>query len=132
METLLAITIVLILTVSVGIVGVSSIGKAKVASAKTQIESFCIALEAYYIDCGNYPTTEQGLMALRRQPEIEPISDTWGGPYLYKEPPKDHWGNEYYYQEPTEDDEIYKITCFGADGKEGGDDKNADLTNWDN
>ena len=132
METLIVIAIVLILTVSVGIVGITSVTKAKIAAAKTQIESFCIALESYYIDCGNYPTTEQGLLALYTKPEMEPVSDNWYGPYIYKEPPKDPWGNVYVYEEPDTDDDLYKIICYGADGKEGGDGKRKDISNLEN
>lgn len=132
METLIVISVVMVLTASVGFMAVSSLEKARVASVKTQIDSFCIALESYYIDCGNYPTTEQGLDALRKKPEKEPISDSWNGPYLYKNVPKDSWGNEYEYIIPGPDGNAYGIRSFGADGKEGGEGKDADLLSWQN
>ena len=95
METLIVISIVMILTASVGFMAVGSLEKARVAAAKTQIDSFCVALEAFYIDCGSYPTAEQGLAALRKKSEIEPVHENWNGPYIYKDVPKDPWGNDY-------------------------------------
>ncbi len=131
METLIVIAIILILTTTVGFMAINSLEKSRVAAARTQIESFATAIEAYYIDCGNFPTTEQGLSALRKQPETEPSSDNWGGPYLYKDAPKDPWGNEYEYISPAPDGSPYGIRSFGADGIEGGEDKNADIKSWE-
>ena len=131
METLIVIAIILILTATVGFMAIGSLEKSRMAAAKTQIESLSTAIEAYYIDCGNFPTTEQGLSALRKKPEIEPVSDYWGGPYLYKEAPKDPWGNDYEYLCPAPDGSPYGIRSFGADGIEGGEDKNADIKSWE-
>ncbi len=130
METLIVIAIILILTTTVGFMAVKSLEKSRVAAARTQIESFATAIEAYYIDCGNFPTAEQGLSALRKKPETEPSSDNWGGPYLYKDIPNDPWGNEYEYTSPAPDGSPYGIRSFGADGIEGGEDKNADIKSW--
>lgn len=132
METLIVIAIVMVLTASVGFMAMGSLGNAKVAAAKSQIDSFCIGLEAYSIDCGHYPSTEQGLEALRRKPETEPSSEGWSGPYLYKDPPKDPWGNRYEYMEPGPDGNGYGIRSFGADGKEGGEGDDSDITSWEN
>jgi general secretion pathway protein G len=130
METLIVIAVVLVLTAAVGFMAIGSLQKARRASAQSQIDSFCVALEAYFIDCGQYPTVEQGLSALRKKPSVEPVSDNWKGPYLYKAPPKDPWGNEYEYTVPGPDGNSYGIRSFGADGKEGGTDENADITSW--
>ncbi|HAH60848.1 MAG TPA: type II secretion system protein GspG [Treponema sp.] len=130
METLIVIAVVLVLTAAVGFMAIGSLQKARRASAQSQIDSFCVALEAYFIDCGQYPTVEQGLSALRKKPSVEPVSDNWGGPYLYKEPPKDPWGSEYEYTVPGPDGNSYGIRSFGADGKEGGTDENTDITSW--
>ncbi len=131
METLIVIAIILILTATVGFMAAGNLEKARVAAAKTQIESLCTALEAYYIDCGNYPTTEQGLSALRKKPETSPSSDNWDGPYLYKNVPQDPWGYEYEYLVPCPDGTAYGIRSFGADGKEGGEGKNKDISSWE-
>ena len=95
METIIVIAIVLILTTTVGFTAIKNIGKARVVSAKTQIDSFVIALESFYIDCGKYPTQEQGLEALVVKPSDDFLSSKWNGPYLYKDIPMDPWGNPY-------------------------------------
>lgn len=132
METLVVIGVVLLLTAAVGFMAIGSLEKARIANVRTQIDSFSVALEAYYIDCGRYPTVEQGLKALRAKPSIEPISDRWGGPYLYKEPPEDPWGNEYEYTQPGYEGNPYGIRSFGADGVEGGEELDEDITSWEN
>ena len=77
-----------------------------------------------------YPTEEQGLMALRKKPVLEPVKDGWDGPYLYKEPPKDPWGNEYEYMLLNDGENAYGIRSFGSDGKEGGEGKAEDICSW--
>lgn len=131
METLIVIAIILVLSATTGFAAISSLEKSRIAAAKTQIESLATALEAYYIDCGNYPAAEQGLAALRKKPETSPSSDSWGGPYLYKDAPKDPWGYEYEYTCPAPDGSPYGIRSFGADGMEGGEGKNADIKSWE-
>lgn len=131
METLIVLAIILILTASVGVAAINNLEKARIASARVQIESFEAALESYYIDCGNYPTAEQGLGALRKKPETSSGSDYWAGPYLTKTVPKDPWGNEYEYTSPAPDGSPYGIRTFGADGKEGGEGKDCDIKSWE-
>ena len=132
METLIAIAIVLVLTSSVGFVAMQNLDRAKLATARTQIDSFLVALESYYIDCGRYPTTEQTLSALWQRPTVEPVSPLWNGPYLLKPIPKDPWGNDYEYIIPGQNGLPYSICSFGADGREGGEGKDADITSWEN
>lgn len=131
METLIVIAIILVLTATVGFMAINSLEKSRIAATRTQIESFATAIEAYYIDCGNFPTTEQGLGALRKKPETAPSSENWSGPYIYKDVPKDPWGYEYEYTSPAPDGSPYGIRSFGADGIEGGENKNADIKSWE-
>lgn len=130
METLIVIAIILILTATVGIMGIANLEKSRLAGVQVQIESFVTALEAYYIDTGMYPTSEQGLKALRVMPQTSPAPKNWGGPYIVKDPPKDPWGNDYEYITPGPDGNEYGIRSFGADGIEGGSGKYADITSW--
>jgi general secretion pathway protein G len=130
METLIAIAIVLILSSSVGYIAVQYLDKARIATARSQIETFSVALESYYIDCGRYPSGEQGLAALWQKPSIEPVSQNWSGPYLYKDIPKDPWGNDYEYSVPGQNGLPYGIRSFGADGREGGSGNDADINSW--
>lgn len=131
METLIVLAIILILTSTVGFSAIGNLEKARVAAAKTQIESLVTSLESYYIDCGMYPTAEQGLTSLRQKPETHPVPDGWNGPYLYKDAPKDPWGYEYEYLSPAPDGSPFGIRSFGSDGMEGGDGKESDIKSWE-
>ena len=55
------------------------------------------ALEAYQRDTGQFPTTGQGLQALRE--EIEGVRN-WNGPYLGRPVPTDPWNDPYVYKYP--------------------------------
>jgi len=131
METVIVIAIILILTSSVGYMAIKYLDKARTATAKGQIEAFCTALESYYIDCGRYPSAEQGLNALWQKPTVQPVSDNWSGPYIYKNIPNDPWGNAYEYTVPGNNGLPYSIRSFGADGREGGSGNDADITSWE-
>lgn len=63
-ETLIVMAIVLILTAAVGFSAIKQVEKARVVTARSQIETFSLALDSYYMDVGSYPTSEQGLAAL--------------------------------------------------------------------
>ena len=101
-------------------------GKSKQEAAKAQICLFETALKIYRLDVGKYPTTDQGLAALRIKPEGE---KRWDGPYLPDDIPLDPWGNPYEYRLSGDSGHFY-IISFGADGKEGGIGENKDVLNW--
>ncbi len=86
------------------------------------------ALDMYELDTGNYPTTDQGLNALKAKPTTPPIPESWNGPYLKKKL-VDPWGNSYVYTCPgVNNTGDYDISSTGKDGVDGGGD---DLTNWE-
>lgn len=97
--------------------------KAKATLAKSQIDAFVRALEAYRLDVGRYPSTEEGLDVLLVDPGT---SDEWNGPYLGRHVPTDPWGNAYVYRSPGNQGEI-EIISYGADGKPGGSGEAADI-----
>lgn len=99
---------------------------AKQKSAKAQIELFGTALDAFRLDTGRYPTTEEGLKALREKPSGV---EKWNGPYLPKEIPDDPWGKPYIYKSPGEHGE-YDLLTYGLDGVEGGEGENQDVVSW--
>jgi general secretion pathway protein G len=100
--------------------------KAKQRGAKGQIALLESAVDTYRLDIGRYPTTAQGLEALRERPDG---IDKWDGPYLRKEVPLDPWGNPYAYESPSEHGE-YAIVSYGADGKPGGEGIDMDIFSW--
>lgn len=129
-ETLIVISIVLILTSSVGFMAVKYLDRAKVVTAKSQIETFNLALEAYFFDCGQYPSDIQGLSALWEKPGSGPSPESWNGPYINKPLPRDPWDNDYEYLVPGFYDMPYGIRSFGGDGREGGSGNDADICSW--
>jgi general secretion pathway protein G len=107
------------------------VGASKVTTAKSQVEMLGAALDAYRLDNDVYPTTEQGLAALRTAPTGEPRPRDWRGPYLRKDVPNDPWGNPYVYRSPgTESDGGYEIVSLGRDGRPGGEGEDADVQSW--
>jgi general secretion pathway protein G len=131
METIIVITIILILSSVVGFSAVKYIERAKIAACRNQIETFRLSLQSYYLDCGMYPTEAQGLLALWEKPVISPVPPLWNGPYLDRQLPQDPWGNVYRYKNPGEKNLPFTIASYGADGLEGGDGQNADILSWE-
>ena len=107
------------------------VGGAKEAAARSQIELFGAALDAYRLDNDGYPTSGQGLEALRREPLSEPRPRNWRGPYVRREVPADPWGRPYLYRSPgVANPESYDLLSYGRDGREGGEGEDADVTSW--
>lgn len=129
MELLVVIVIITILGAFVAPRFFDQPEKARVAAAKTQIKSIADALEMYKLDNRNYPTSEQGLKALVEKPAGRPVPENWKkGGYL-PTLPQDPWGKDYIYIQPGIEND-YDILSYGADGKKGGEDENADITSW--
>ncbi len=130
-EILVVIVVLAVLATLVAPNVFRHVGAAKETTAKSQIEMLGAALDAYRLDNGRYPTTEQGLAALWQAPAVEPRPASWRGPYLRKQVPLDPWGAAYVYRAPgTQSSTGYDLLSYGADGKPGGDGENADLTSW--
>lgn len=134
--TLLEIIIVVfILSILAAIVAPRIIGRtddARIAEAKVQIRNFETALKLFKIDNGFYPSTEQGLQALIEKPTIGEIPPKYreGGYLEQKKIPLDPWGNPYIYVCPGLHGD-YDLMSLGADGKEGGEGKDADIKSWE-
>lgn len=105
-----------------------NVDTAKDSTARTQIEMLGAALDAYRLDNGRYPTTEQGLAALWTQPNSEPRPLNWKGPYLRKQVPLDPWSHPYVYRFPSANGNPgFELLTYGADGQPGGTGDNADI-----
>jgi general secretion pathway protein G len=130
--TLIEILVVLVLIgIVLGIVGGNFIGrgeKAKADAAKIEISQIGQALDLYKLETGRYPTSSEGLQALVAAPAG---ATNWNGPYWKKSSiPKDPWGNDYRYSSPGQKG-AYDILSMGADGKEGGEGTNKDISSAD-
>ena len=132
-EILVVIVVIAILATLVAPNVFRHVGSAKDATARSQIEMFGAALDAYRLDNGRYPSSEQGLEALWREPLGDPRPTNWRGPYLRKEVPLDPWDHAYIYKAPgVVNPTGYDLLSYGADGAEGGEGENADITSWSN
>jgi general secretion pathway protein G len=130
-EIMVAMMILGILIGTAAFTYIRYVSKAKVVAAMNQAQSFSIALNSYFLDCGRYPTTEQGLQALWEKPILEPVPKGWDGPYLNKKIPVDPWDKEYEYKVPGPHGLPFGIRSFGADRMEGGEGKDKDLCSWE-
>lgn len=125
LELLVVVTILVLLTVSIGTVALNYLGGAKADAARLQLDQIGSALDLYHLDAGRYPTTAEGLEALVSAP---PAAPWWNGPYLRKrEALVDPWGAPFTYAAPGRGGAPYDLISLGADGAEGGTDDAADL-----
>lgn len=103
--------------------------QARVAAAQADIDAnISSALDLYEMDNGQYPTTEQGLISLVKEPTTTPAPRHWNGPYLKKKKmPTDPWGNAYNYISPgVHNTTEFDLFSYGSDGVESED----DVINW--
>ncbi len=130
LEILVAVSIMMILAAVVGINIAGRTGEGRVARASADIKNLQTAIEMYRADNGRIPTPEQGLEALVRRPERQPVPNRYpeGGYLLSPRVPVDPWGRPYIYLVPGRRGERYEILSYGADGEPGGTGENAELS----
>ena len=126
-EMLVVLTIIGLL---VGLVGPKIFGKAdtaKVQTATTQVKMLKGSLETMHLDIGRYPKGDEGLSLLINPPTDDFTKNRWRGPYLDEAVPVDPWGTPYQYSIPGANGQPYALYSFGADGKRGGENFDADV-----
>lgn len=131
-EIMVVLVIIGILTAIIGPRMLGRTDEAMKTQAFAQIKNLSTALKMYKLDHKVYPTTEQGLSALITAPSSgTPLKNYPEFGYLdgVESVPKDPWGNDYVYLCPGSHSE-FDIVSFGADGVQGGEGKNADITSW--
>ena len=89
--------------------------------AKTEIENYKDAVIEFRLECGYYP---EQLIELTKKQDIS--NGETVGPWMDKIK-LDPWGNEYDYSKNNGSD--FEIKSFGADGSEGGEEENKDISN---
>ena len=132
--TLVELLVVLVILLVVGGIAVQNFSgeedKAKVKATRVSFTQLETALERYKLDVGNYPSEDEGLIALMQAPDGD--EGNWAGKYLTKQKAlRDAWDNDYRYSMPGPDGEPFEIVSYGADGEEGGEKFDADLSNLD-
>jgi type II secretion system protein G len=102
-------------------------GDARIAAAKADVAAIGQALDMYKLDNSSYPSSDQGLEALVKKPSGSPEPRNWNSNGYLKKLPMDPWHHEYTYSSPAEG-APYEIRTLGADGREGGEGEDADVS----
>ena len=114
-EIMVVITILGLIMAAVGVAVIPKLDEAKQDTARLDIANIHNALKLYYTKKGKYPDTGTGLKALVDTQNLERI-------------PMDPWGHEYIYMneggKPV-------IMSYGADGTQGGEGPDADISSKD-
>jgi len=118
--TLIEMLVVVTIIALFGAIAFQQLGpeveKGRRVAASTQIDAFMTALQRYNLQNAHYPTTEEGLQAIRS--------------FLSKDIPVDPWGNPFVYQFPGEHGSDPDVICYGADGQPGGEEGAEDIVSW--
>ena len=115
--------VIVIIGLLAGVVTINVRGylvKAKQSTARQEIATLVNGLSAFYAAYDRYPTNEEGLEALTKPSEKLPEK-------LIEGLPRDPWGHAYQYNSPGTNGP-FDVSCFGADGREGGEGPNQDIT----
>lgn len=91
--------------------------------AKLEIAKICEAIDTYYSEFDKFPSNDEGLAALIEQTRTFPDG-------LLSKVPTDPWGNAYQYNHPGRN-RPYEVICYGAGGREGGENAEADISSDD-
>ncbi|MBI3791857.1 MAG: type II secretion system major pseudopilin GspG [Gemmatimonadetes bacterium] len=130
-ELLVVVSILAVLATLVAPMVFRNVGDARSVSARAQVEMLALALQQYRLDNGEYPSSTQGLDALRTLPVSGSVPRNWRGPYLSRMVPPDPWGRAYVYVSPgVVNPGSFDLYTLGKDGKEGGTEEDADVTSW--
>ena len=124
-ELLVVMAIIAMFLTLVGSRVFRNVEKSKQVVAKNQIHEFETVLDMFRLDVGRYPTTQEGLQALQVRPSGV---ENWDGPYMKKDVPLDPWNHAYVYRCPGQSGD-FDLIALGADGQEGGEGDNRDITN---
>lgn len=122
------LAVIVIIGVLAAILGGNIMGQgegAKVKAAKVEMDQMSQALDLFKLEIGRYPSAQEGLESLIKNPGA---IQNWSGPYSKKKDMKDPWTNDYKYSTPGPNNTPFEIKSLGADGREGGEGPNADIT----
>lgn len=126
------LVVLVIMGLLISVVAPNVMGRAddaRVQKVHADFSAVETALKLYRLDNFSYPSTEQGLQALRVKPGLEPVPAKWkSGGYL-ESMPVDPWGRAYLFLHPGQHGD-FDLYTLGADGMPGGEGQNADIGNW--
>ncbi len=117
-EVVVTIGIILVLTSAVGFMAFKYFDQAKIATAKAQVQTYAMAVNAYYLDCKQYPDPQAGgLNALFSAPAGV---EGWNGPYVDHPITNDPWGHPYQLKVPGSDGLPFEVISLGPGGNSSG------------
>lgn len=122
-ELMVVIVIIGLLTGAVAIQVSGYLARARQTTARSELSTIKKALDTFNGVYGDYPSNDQGLAVLAQPTEKLPIPPLEPGTSF-----KDPWGNLYVYNKPGTGKNFYDLICLGADGRQGGDGINADIS----
>lgn len=124
-ELIVVIALVAVLAAVVAPNLLSKATEANRKSATIQLEKIANSVELYRLETGRYPEELSDLV--RRPNGVE----RWNGPYVRKlSQLQDPWGNDLELRRPGENGP-FDIISYGADGRPGGEDDDADIASWE-
>lgn len=127
LELLVVLAILGLLAAIVGPQVIRYLGSSKTQSAQVQAKNIVASLNLFRLDAGRFPTEQEGLGALVKQPSSVP---NWNGPYLPDESAiTDPWGRAYLMRTPGEHGEV-DVYSLGSDGAAGGTGEARDVGSW--
>lgn len=132
-EIMAVVLIIGMLSSIVGFAVFRQVDKARVVTARAQIDRLESSLELYNMDNGRFPTTEQGIESLVIEPTSSPEPTNYqpGGYLKGGKLPVDPWGFDFQYESPgSHNAGNYDLWSYGKDGVAGGEGLDADIGNW--
>ena len=132
MEILVVVLIIGLLTTVLATNLLSRADDAKIQLAQTQIRQLEQQLEMYKLDNGRYPSEDQGLGALVREPSGEPRARHYpAGGYVKAEAIIDPWDAPYQYRRPGQHNaHSFDLYSLGPEGVEGTNSGGPEIANW--
>lgn len=119
-ELMVVIVIIGLLAGTVTLSVRSYLVRGKQNVARSEIAKICQAIDTYYAEYDRFPTSDEGIEILAGESPKFPEG-------ILTNLPLDPWGNAYEYLNPGRE-ESYEVISYGADGREGGEKADADLS----
>lgn len=127
-EFLVVMTIIGILAALIVPRFVGRVGGARQSVAQQKVAVLEAKVLEFQVDCGRFPTNQEGLRALLQAPTD--VRETWRGPYVKEKDITDPWGRDVLYRCPGRQNADFDVYTLGRDGREGGSDEDKDIGNW--
>ncbi|MEO1237598.1 MAG: type II secretion system protein GspG [Planctomycetota bacterium] len=112
-EIMVVVVIIGLLAGAVALRVTGNVAQARQNRAKSDIATIVTAIETYRLNTARLPTNAQGLSVLPIDRGVDP------------------WGRAYQYNVPGPAGEEFEVVSYGADGRPGGEDEDADVVSWD-